>query len=389
MNKISVTELAKVVSTKYSIPQDTAEAFVSMFFKVIDNGLRTDKAVKVRGFGTFKVVDVRERESVNVNTGERVTIGGHEKINFTPDPIMRDLVNKPFAKFDTVILNEGVDIDELNKIGEEQPNEHTGEELDTKTKSACEPMQDEPFAEIEQQPEALEQATVKSIKDIINDEKATIMKQGKHEMENEKIDIQSEKPISDDEQEEESANDGASFCHRNHVVISVLATILIAAAAFAGGYLLGQNMASRPVFKTIKMYNIIRQKAIVDTTQAVDTVKKASDKSKNRQSDDTAKDAKNTQKGGKAPEKTTVPTPKQAESSSAALELAKRQVKTGAYNITGTAQTATVKKGQTLKSISKFYLGDGMECYIQVHNNVGDIREGMKINIPQLKLKRH
>lgn len=389
MNKISVAELAKAVSTKYGITQDTAENFVTEFFNVIDNGLRTDKTVKVRGFGTFKVVDVRERESVNVNTGERVTIEGHGKINFIPDPIMRDLVNKPFAKFDTVILNEGVDIEELNKVDEEQPIEYTDERFDTEAENAYEPMQDEPFTAIELQPKEPEQAVVEPVESIANDEETTLIKQNEPETGNEKTSILSEEPISDNEPEEESEDDEPSFFRRNHALISIVATILIAATAFAGGYLLGQKMASRPVFKTIKVYNVMKQKATVDTIQAVDTVKNALDGPKKHLSDNITKNKETIKKTDKTTEEPTVSAQKQAGSSSAALDLAKRQVKTGAYSITGTAQTTTVRKGQTLKSISKFYLGDGMECYIQVHNNVGDISEGMKIKIPQLKLKRH
>jgi len=389
MNKISVAELAKAVSTKHGIPQDAAEAFVAELFNVIGNGLRTDKAVKVRGFGTFKVVEVRERESVNVNTGERVMIEGHEKINFTPDPIMRDLINKPFAKFDTVILNEGVDFDELDQVDEEQPADNINEERETEAEEAYEVVQNEQSLKTEQHTKEPEQAAVESVESITNNEETDLIKPKSTETEAEKADIIHEKPLSDNEPMEVTEDDETYFFHRNHILISITATALIAAAAFAGGYLLGQSKASKPVFNTVKVYNVQKQKTVVDSVQAVDTLKRALNELKRQSSDSIAEGKKEPQKTYKTTEKTTISTPKQAETSSSVLDLAKRQVKTGAYNITGTAQTVTVRKDQTLKSLSKFYLGDGMECYIQVHNNISDISEGMRIKVPQLKLKRH
>ena len=116
MGKISIQDMAKAVADKHGLSQQDAEAFVTALFDVVNEGLHDDKSVKVKGLGTFKVIDVRERESVNVNTGERVVIESHGKITFTPDPIMRDLVNKPFAQFETVVINDGVDLDEMSKI---------------------------------------------------------------------------------------------------------------------------------------------------------------------------------------------------------------------------------------------------------------------------------
>lgn len=116
MAKVSIVDMAKAIVSKHGLSQQEAEKFVTALFDIINEGLYRDKIVKVKGLGTFKVIDVRERESVNVNTGERVVIESHGKITFTPDPIMRDLVNKPFAQFETVVLNEGVDIEEISKV---------------------------------------------------------------------------------------------------------------------------------------------------------------------------------------------------------------------------------------------------------------------------------
>ena len=115
MTKVSIPDLAKIISQKHGLSQEESETFITTLFDVINDGLYNEKSIKVKGLGTFKIIDVRERESVNINTGKRVMIESHSKITFTPDPIMRDLVNKPFAQFETVILNEGVNLEELEK----------------------------------------------------------------------------------------------------------------------------------------------------------------------------------------------------------------------------------------------------------------------------------
>ena len=123
VKKVSVSDLSESLVGKYSMSQAEAEAFVSVMFDVINGGLHNDKSVKGKGLGTFKVIDVRERESVNVNTGERVVIESHGKLTFTPDPIMRDWVNKPFAQFETVALNDGVDLEDMSKVSVPEDDE--------------------------------------------------------------------------------------------------------------------------------------------------------------------------------------------------------------------------------------------------------------------------
>ena len=112
MEKLTINHIASVLVEKYGIAPKDAEQFVAAMFDVIQDGVENDKQVKVRGLGTFKLVDVEPRESVNVNTGERVLIKGHSKISFIPDTSMKEMVNKPFSQFETVILNEGVDFAE-------------------------------------------------------------------------------------------------------------------------------------------------------------------------------------------------------------------------------------------------------------------------------------
>ena len=114
MAKNKIMNITSALSTKYKMPLKEAEAFVAMVFDVVNEGLQKDKLVKVKGLGTFKVAAVKDRESVNVNTGERVLIEGHDKITFTPDAVLRDFVNKPFAQFETVVVKDGVDFSDLD-----------------------------------------------------------------------------------------------------------------------------------------------------------------------------------------------------------------------------------------------------------------------------------
>ena len=113
MGRLTIQELTSLLQEKNGIDRKEAQTFITTLFELIQEGVNTDKLVKVKGLGTFKVVDVGARESVSVNTGGRVLIDGHSKISFTPDSLMKELVNKPFSGFETVILNEGVNFDDM------------------------------------------------------------------------------------------------------------------------------------------------------------------------------------------------------------------------------------------------------------------------------------
>ena len=110
--KITLQDLINLFSEKQGMNKKDAEVFVRTMFELIEEALATEKYVKIKGFGTFKLTEVDSRESVNVNTGERIEIQGHTKISFTPDATMKDLINKPFSHFETVILNEGVELED-------------------------------------------------------------------------------------------------------------------------------------------------------------------------------------------------------------------------------------------------------------------------------------
>lgn len=114
--KVLLQDLAQSLAAKNGIQRKDAEAFVKAFFETISEGILQDKIVKIKGFGTFKMIEVQDRESVNVNTGERIVIPGHSKISFTPDSELKDQVNKPFALFQTVVINEGTSLDDMERV---------------------------------------------------------------------------------------------------------------------------------------------------------------------------------------------------------------------------------------------------------------------------------
>ena len=131
MSKFSLNTLGKLLADKSGLSQVEAELFIRKMFDVCNQGLDADKQVKIKWLGTFKVQATKGRESINVNTGERFTIEGRDKLTFTPDNILKEIVNKPFAQFETVVVNDGVDFDEIDeKFGEEQTEDAPAQVID-------------------------------------------------------------------------------------------------------------------------------------------------------------------------------------------------------------------------------------------------------------------
>ena len=123
MGKVTIQEIASKLIAQNGLSKKEATLFINMMFETIREALERDKMVKVKGLGTFKIIDVESRESVNVNTGDRVLIEGHGKITFTPDALMKELVNKPFSQFETVVLKDGVDFNEAENANQSEEAE--------------------------------------------------------------------------------------------------------------------------------------------------------------------------------------------------------------------------------------------------------------------------
>ncbi len=130
MSKNSLTVLAQKLAEKTGISQQDAELFIRKMFDVVNEGLQADKQVKMKWLGTFKVTSVKDRESVDVNTGERIVIEGRDKISFTPDTILKEIINKPFAQFETVVVNDGVEFDEIDRKFEAEEQQAENQQMD-------------------------------------------------------------------------------------------------------------------------------------------------------------------------------------------------------------------------------------------------------------------
>ena len=153
MAKSAIQLITSALAKQHNLSADDAAAFVDAFFDIISSELKNGNQVKIKGLGTFKVQAVKPRESVNVNTGERVLIEGHDKISFTPDTVMKELVNKPFSQFETVVINDGVDTEELERVPSEDSSDEVKSELvdETTTKNTSEekPVAEEERTEVE------------------------------------------------------------------------------------------------------------------------------------------------------------------------------------------------------------------------------------------------
>lgn len=433
MAKVSIQDIAKAIVNKHGLSQSEAENFVTVLFDVLNEGLHKEKIVKIKGLGTFKVIDVRERESVNVNTGERVLIDSHGKITFTPDPVMRDLVNKPFAQFETVILNDGVDLEEMSNtqgyandgytesanINDEfdkteetadEKNNSVQETNDTFIENTIETdkIQDN-FNELKantatpiMQPEEIteenetEQHDIDLVKEEEQFDESSIIKKEeelKTIFHQETLQNNNECKDNDDTTEpqdkihviENSNNDIDSpitdYAEEKRKIAQtqwgmfLIFTLLFGAITLIIGYYWGVSSVGPIIrYKTVHILNEpISTTVEKDTLHIIDTTstKKVT----------TSPQKEKIKVNSEQPKATTdINTP--------ALEAARTMVRTGAYKIIGTAETITVKKGETLKKISKFYLGEGMECYIQTHNGITEVKEGMRLRIPKLQIKK-
>lgn len=441
MSKFSLNTLGKLLADKSGLSQVEAELFIRKMFDVCNQGLDADKQVKIKWLGTFKVQATKDRESINVNTGERFTIEGRDKLTFTPDNILKEIVNKPFAQFETVVVNDGVDFDEIDeKFGEEQTEDAPEQVIDflDEEKTAT-PNPEVVVIESEKEKEkedelakqiAIEQAKLERLKQAqleqerIQKEKQEQERLEQERLEQEKLELAQQQqalkavvepavPASDESEEEEEEEEESSNSH--HIVIPrylVVAVCLIVVALIGGmgwfAFNYGQMTAQRdhlamqlnqyhqapakkvpakPAAAPLSQEQKLRQKAMEDsirmakTAEAVKLAEKSDEESANAEKAKQAEAKAKAEAKDKAEEK--------AASKIASSQYDKdARVRTGAYRIIGVAQTVTVGAGQTLEQISTRYLGSGMECYVEALNGTSTVKAGQKIKIPKLELKR-
>ena len=187
-NKINLQQLAKTLAQKTNVAQKDAEVFLKEFFDSIVQNVTSDKLVKIKGLGTFKLIEVLDRESVNVNTGERIVIPGHSKLSFIPEPTLKDLINKPFADFQTTVINEGTSIEEMERIPQEE----------VEAEEAEEPEREVPIQlvkpQVEKKPEVVETPVQKLVEEPVEVPKPEVKEE----------EIPAPKPVSDEKKPKSS-----------------------------------------------------------------------------------------------------------------------------------------------------------------------------------------
>jgi nucleoid DNA-binding protein len=378
MGKIFMTELADMLAQKANISKREAQQFLTDFIETIQDGVNNDKLVKIKGLGTFKVIDVDARESVNVNTGERVTIDSHQKLTFTPDAAMKELVNKPFSQFETVVLNEGVEFDDEADVEEPVIVDETAEpETVVKPTLKSEPTITPKFESVV---EPTVEPTVEP-EPIIVPEPEPVIEQ-KVEPEPEPTGISESESDANSVSIMEQTNEVAEVEDKSAsywwlwLLIAVIACVI----SFVGGYLYGRHVDVQSLQSEKTPADTIMQKAPVvvkDTTKTV-VVDSVQVKSEVEELSEV-----------KEPElKQPEPEPEPEWKKYEAMDV---RVRTGAYGIIGTDRMEKVRPGDTMKRIARRTLGEGMECYIEVYNHLStsDLKEGQEVKIPKLKLKKY
>ena len=452
MSKVSISELASKLMEKHGLKRTEAELFIRQFVGVINDGLKNDKSVKVKGLGTFKVQAVSARKSVDVNTGEAIVIEGRDKISFTAEAVMRDLVNAPFAQFETVIVNDGVDFSEIDAKHEadnteaEEPASAVVEQAPTvEPKPIVEPettptIEPEPAVEpepiVEPEPTlAIEPETIVEPEPapVVEPEPAPTV-EPEPAVEPEPI-VEPEPtpavepepavveptpavepvPVVDDSDSDADELEAKSKSYKNTIIVlasSLACVVVLAVAGFV--YMFSQiekrdnriahletqtaTLADRMMKTRMSPAPAANQPAANDEAdnilatneQKIEAAEKA-DKENNLKATEAKPEPKVEPKAATKPAtaaKASAAKPAPSIPSQSAYDKDPR-VRTGAYVITGVANTVTVKAGQTMSSLSKTYLGPGMECYLEAVNGGNrELKAGEKIKIPALKTKK-
>ena len=403
MGKLTLQEIAKILTQKNGLTQREANQFAAEMFAVILQRLQEGDSVKVKGLGTFKIINVESRESVSVRTGERVLIDSHAKVSFTPDNVMKELVNKPFSQFETVILNDGVEFDDIKDDADEEEDAKPVEmpepveitESAEVTESAenaepVEPVEDAAPAELielvgseEPQTEQEESHPIEEFhEDVLPEQEVLAEEKGK--MEEEVHEKEENCPQEDHFPEEEPLleyeNEENEY-HRGRWLVAALAVLVLITAAAYGGYKYGQQHQSVAVADTVFVRDTVYMAEQQEETDIEDAVEAIPEES--------AEVAAVKEEAKSAPKVEAKTEPKQETVDPYAAK--DERVRLGAYRIVGTAQEVTIQQGQTFYSICRAYLGPDMECYVEVYNNLPrnpQIKAGQVLKIPKLELKK-
>ncbi len=399
MGKLTINDIAAVLVDKNGLDRREANQFVTELFAVIMERLNAGEQVKVRGLGTFRIIDVEPRESVSVRTGERVTISGHSKLTFTPDATMKELVNKPFSQFETVVLNDGVEFDDMKVVTKEDPKDDEPEE------EPEEVVREEVPEEVvrEEVPVVAAIADVPTIEETIADVSTTVesvveevpVEEPLIEVAEEEAPVEEAKeeaPVEEAKEEVpvEMVNKKEELREENNKkrplvwLLKMFGVLALMAVSAYGGYYYGVN---KPLPDVVPDTIVVRDTVVVDK----DSVKVSVEKTETGEvvTKDTVKAVTETaQITAKAVEKAVE---KKVEESVDQYSSKDDRVRLGAYRIVGLDHEVKVLAGQTFYGICRANLGPDMECYVEVYNNLPKnptIKEGQVIKIPKLQLKK-
>lgn len=393
MAKTYVQRIAEVVARRHNLSMKDAEAFVAAMFVVAHEGMEQDKQVKIKGLGTFKVVAVKSRESVNVNTGERIVLEGHDKVSFTPDTAMKELVNKPFAQFEAVVLNDGVDLETVdqqkseNSIAEqvleeqEAPEQEVQEPVAEEKQVVGEDVKEELVAEDEQIVEevptdesvmeddslaesvsnSLEATSEEATLPIVDNSVSSVAEATKSaESENEETPVtptpaaESEKEPTHEDSDESNSHEPVTeeetrASHRRIWALLILGMLIVAAVAGYFWYNQKQNEQPLPPLP----------KSMTERPKAV--AKKAV---------------------AQKPQ-----TPKDTLADDLTRANQDPRVRIGGYDIVGVDTVITLRGSQTMHSYCKHTLGKDMIVYFQALNGKDSMVAGEHMKVPKVKFR--
>ena len=387
MSKLNIYDLCSVLTSKNGLDDKESHRFIKAIFDVIQEGLDEDKIVKVKGLGTFKIIEVDDRESINVNTGERVLIEGHSKLTFTPDSVMKEIVNKPFSQFETVILNEGVDFPEP-VVEEPAVEDIIADEPAEDKEIIVEPQIDNNVAEqsVEEEPVAEKNVAEEPVAEK-NVAEEPVAGDSVVEFTDDNDNVQSGEENSVEESVFEPSNNNSIL----RWILSGVAVLLLILGAAYGGYLYGryelsEEIAYKQMKADLKTAEITTKKAQVaikkdSVAQEVDATKIGA-MSIDNEDESVNDEAKSVNDEAKT---------EATKTSSDKYEAMDIRVRTGAYRIIGEDRTVKAKAGQTVEDIATKLLGPGMSCYVEVYNGLdgkATLKEGQTIKIPKLELKK-
>lgn len=411
MGKLTIQEVAKVLVDKGGLNQRDANAFAVELFNVIMQRLQQGESVKVKGLGTFKIIAVEARESVSVRTGERVLIDSHPKVSFTPDTTMKELVNRPFSQFETVILNDGVDFADLKSQNDVlfdadiQTEEQEEEEMallndeypvEKRADSALAP--EEPVAlespiDIEEKQGESETGALlefapeeQTVKESLCEEES-ITKDSVYEEEldencPEENEVTEGESLTEEMENELSDEEGSSRSHSwGWWLVGIIIVLGLMALSALGGYQYARVYQPVVVIDTVEVRDTVYMADCLDTlgTNELETSGAFSD-------NESAEDA--------VLEESPISKEKQQPAPVADTDQYAQKderVRLGAYRIVGLDHEVTVLAGQTFYSICRAHLGPEMECYVEVYNDLPrnpQIKAGQIIRIPKLELKK-